>query len=53
MNIVENLQYLLVCSAYQDLRYGIDPELVTEDRAPYLSKVILRRKELERNARSC
>ena len=53
MKIVETPHHLLVCSAYQDLRYGIDPELVTGDRAPYLSKVILRRKELERNVRSC
>ena len=34
-----------------DLRRGIDPELVDTDRAPYLQKVVARRKELEEKLR--
>ena len=36
---------------YLDLRVGIDPELVEADRAPYLRKVVLRRKDLEEQLR--
>ena len=45
---LESPAHLLVCSAYEDLRQGeVDPDLVDADRAVYLRKVILRRKELE------
>ena len=45
---LETSSHLMVCQAYQDLREGIDPELVLEDRAPYLRKVIQRRNSLEK-----
>ena len=38
-------------SAYLYLRQGTDPELVEVDRATYLRKVIMRRKELEEELR--
>ena len=44
---IESPAHFMVCSAYLDLRVGIDSELVEADRAPYLRKVVLRRKELE------
>ena len=34
------------CSIYADLREGINPELVFEEQATYLRKVIQRRKIL-------
>ena len=53
MRVVETPAHLLECQAYLYLRRGIDPELVEEDRAPYLSKgVLLRRKEVEGKLRS-
>ena len=46
--VLESPAHLLItCSAYADLRGGIDPELVLEDRAAFLRKAILRRKTLE------
>jgi hypothetical protein len=39
--------HCMQCRAYEDLRQGKDPELVVADRAPYLLKVVLGRKELE------
>ena len=45
---LETPEHLLnSCSAYSDLREGIDPELVIEDRAQFLTRAIGRRKELE------
>ena len=44
---LETSDHLMVCSAYLDLRQGINPELVLEDRASYLRKVIKRRTLLE------
>ena len=35
------------CSAYEEYRHGINPELEQKDRPGYLRKVIARRKELE------
>ena len=37
----------LDCEAYRELRVGLDPELVVEDRARFLGKVIARRAVLE------
>ena len=42
----------LECQAYINLRQGINPKVVEEDRAPYPSRVVLRRKELEVKLRS-
>ena len=47
VGVAESPADLLECEAYSDLRRGIDPELVDTDRAPYLQKVVARRKELE------
>ena len=44
---LETSDHLMVCGAYRDLREGINPELVLEDRASYLRKVIKRRTLLE------
>ena len=52
VGLAETPAHLLECDAYLNLRQGIDPELVDEDRAPYLSRVVLRRKELEEKLRS-
>ena len=43
--------HLLVCRVYQDLREGLDPELVEGDRATYLRRVIARRMALESRLR--
>ena len=43
--------HLLVCRVYQDLREGLDPELVEGDRATYLRRVIIRRTALESQLR--
>ena len=48
---LETSDHLMVCGAYRDLRDGIDPVLVLEDRASYLRKVILRRSRLEKQLR--
>ena len=48
---IESPSHLLVCSAYFDLRQGLDAELVVSDRATYLRRVIIRRKELEQELR--
>ena len=45
---LETSSHLLVCTAYSDLREGLQPEAVLEDRASYLRKVIMRRKLLEK-----
>ena len=52
IGILETPSHLLQCKAYCDLRQGIDPELVVADRAPFLAKVVIRRKELEEQLRS-
>ena len=44
---LESSDHLMVCSAYADLREGLNPELVIEDRSTYLRKVIPRRMWLE------
>ena len=44
---LETSEHLMSCSVYADLRVGINPELVMEERATYLRKVIQRRKILE------
>ena len=44
---LETSDHLMVCSAYADLRDGLNPELVMEDRSTYLRKVIKRRIVLE------
>ena len=43
----ETSEHLLSCSMYADLRDGINPKLVMEERVTYLRKVIQRRKVLE------
>ena len=48
---VKSHSHLLLCSAYLDLRQGLDAELVVADRAIYLRRVIARRKELEQELR--
>ena len=48
---LETSDHLLVCRAYQDLREGLDPELVEGDRATYLRRVIARRTALESQLR--
>ena len=46
--VLETPSHLLIsCSAYEDLREGINPELVLQDRAQFLTRAIGRRKELE------
>ena len=42
------LHLLSNCTAYQDLRQGLDPELILEHRAIFLRAAIVRRKELEK-----
>ena len=44
---LETSSHLVVCAAYTNLREGLEPEAVLEDRARYLRKVIFRRKLLE------
>ena len=44
---LETSDHLMSCSMYADLRDGINPELVMEERVTYLRKVIQRRKVLE------
>ena len=48
---LETFDHLMVCSAYLDLREGINPELILEERASYLRKVVLRRTLLEQQLR--
>ena len=48
---LETSDHRMVCSAYRDLREGINPELVLEERASYLRKVVLRRTLLEQQLR--
>jgi hypothetical protein len=50
---LETPSHLLTsCSAYSDLRTGVNPELVLEDRATFLIRAIARRKELEQKLRT-
>ena len=44
---LETSDHLMVCAAYADLRDGLNPELVIEDRSTYPRKVIKRRMLLE------
>ena len=46
--VEENSLHWLTCSAYEKLRYGLDPDLVLEDRILYLRRVQMMRKELEK-----
>ena len=39
------------CSAYSDLRDGVNPEIMLEDRAVFLTGAIGRRNQLETNLR--
>ena len=50
MGVAESPAHLLECQAYGHLRIGIDPQMES-DRAPYLLKVVARRKELEEQLR--
>ena len=43
---------LTSCSAYSDLRAGVNPELVLEDRDTFLTRAIARRKVLELKLRN-
>ena len=43
---------LSTCGAYSDLREGLNPEVVLEDRATFLRGAIKRRKELELNLKT-
>ena len=49
---LETSSHLMVCSAYSDLREGLQPEDSLEDRASYLKKVEARRKMLEDQLRT-
>ena len=50
---LETPSHLLTsCSAYSDLRAGVNPELVLEHRANFLIRAIARRKELEQKLRT-
>ena len=46
--VEETSLHWVTCSAYENLRYGLDPDLVIEDRIVYLRRVQLMRKELEK-----
>ena len=48
---LETSDHLMVCSAYLDLREGINVELVLEERASYLRRVVMRRTLLEKQLR--
>jgi hypothetical protein len=52
VGVLESPSHLLVCMAKRDLRTSKDLELVVADRAPFLLKVVLRRKELEEQLKS-
>ena len=52
VGVIESPSHFLQCKAYEDLRQGKDPEMVVADRAPYLLKVVVRRKELEEQLRN-
>ena len=47
--VEETSLHWLSCEAYRELRHGLDPELVIEDRLKYLRRVQELRKELEKN----
>ena len=49
---LETSSHLMVCSAYSDLREGLQPEHILEDRSSYLRRVITRRKLLEQQLRT-
>ena len=46
--VEESPAHWLSFNAYTDLRVGLDPELVVEDRARFLGKAIARREKLEK-----
>jgi hypothetical protein len=46
--VEETSLHWLSCLAYKELRHGLDPELVLEDRLVYLRRVQELRKELEK-----
>ena len=51
--VLETPSHLLSdCTAYSDLRDGVNLELVLEDRAVFLTRAIARRKELELKLRN-
>ena len=47
--VEETSLHWIDCSAYKELRHGLDPLLVLEDRLLYLRRVQTLRKELEKN----
>ena len=51
VGVPESPAHCLECSAYRDLRQGVDPELVMKDRCNYLRKVMEKRKKLEEQLR--
>ena len=46
--VEETSPHWLSCLAYKELRHGLDPELVLEDRLVYLRRVQELRKDLEK-----
>ena len=46
--VKESSQHWLDCQAYVELRRGLDPEYIIEDRVRYLRRVQLMRTELEK-----
>ena len=49
--VEESSQHWLDCEAYVELRRGLDPECVLEDRVLYLRRVQALRTELEKNVK--
>ena len=50
--VLENSHHWLECSAYKDLRIGVDPENILGDRTIYLRRVQLLREHLEKTLRN-
>ena len=50
--VLENNQHWMECSAYEDLRRGMDPELVLKDRVTYLRRVQMLRDEMEKTVKN-
>ena len=46
--MLENNQHWMKCSAYEELRRGMDPELVLKDTLIYLRKIQMLREEMEK-----
>ena len=47
--VEETSLHWISCSAYKELRHGLDPLLVIDDRLLYMRRVQTLRKELEKN----